>query len=77
MDGTVYVRVSSLEKLVKDLKHDHLDVAMISIDNPDPGDPDFTDSLYVTGVNSSDTFLSIDMDDIVSDDSLRDLFHQS
>ena len=73
MDGSVYLRLSDLEKLVSDLKKDRLDIVELYVENPDPEDPESADALFVSGVNPDDPEFAFE-DSFGSDDSLADFF---
>ncbi|MBR3019594.1 MAG: hypothetical protein IKH57_21365 [Clostridia bacterium] len=67
----VYVRVSDLQKLVLDMKHEQLDIARLSIDAFEEGEPP---ALYVDGVNIVHAGPVIEMEPLDSDESLSRFF---
>ena len=69
----VYVRVSDLQKLVLDMKHEQWDIARISIVEPEDGD-DFPPALYVEGVNLVHPSPVVELEPLDSDESLSRFF---
>lgn len=73
---SVYLRVSTLEKLVLELKHHQLDLVCLSVLDADPEDS-FSATLSVEGINSVRPAMTIDVDGLESDPAVARVFESS